>query len=390
MSRVTVIVPTHNRANLVVDAIDSLLAQTYDDLRVVVVIDGSTDHTHEAIAHYGGLIATIFQANAGPSAARNRGIRAADSEFIAFLDDDDTVSPTKIERQVAYLDAHPDVDVVYCGWQIIHPDRFTVREEIRPDREGDLLKALLLEGRLFPLHAALLRRDCVEDAGLFDETIPTGEDGEFWIRVARTGHQFGCIPEPLCQYHMTPSRLARDLEKRKEGLANVLHHIFDDPDLPPEIAVLREEVYARRYLELGLDCYAFSVTEADDRLALARDYLSRALSLRPRILEGRLDFLDLVTHRAIELDPVRPELHIRRMMSRLFSAAAHWDWLLSRVLGRLHIVLAFQAYQIGNPAHVVPHVLRAIRYDPTWLGNRGVVSIFVRSLLGRKMQHRLA
>src|SRR5687767_13189801 len=101
---VSVIIPTYNRASVVCRAIDSVLGQTYGNIEVIVVDDGSTDETLERLHSYGDRIRVLTQANAGPSVARNRGIAVATGGIVAFLDSDDYWLPTKVARQVVLLE----------------------------------------------------------------------------------------------------------------------------------------------------------------------------------------------------------------------------------------------------------------------------------------------
>jgi glycosyltransferase involved in cell wall biosynthesis len=120
MAKVSVIIPTYNRAHVICRAIDSVLAQTYPDYEIIVVDDGSTDQTAHVLSFYTDRIRYIYQANGGVSKAReNTGIKAAAGEYICFLDSDDAFLPNKLELQVGYLDNHPEIDVVLGGWQII-------------------------------------------------------------------------------------------------------------------------------------------------------------------------------------------------------------------------------------------------------------------------------
>jgi glycosyltransferase involved in cell wall biosynthesis len=377
-----VIVPTYNRAHLVCQAIDSLLAQTYHDFEIIVVDDGSADNTREALSRYGERIHYIFQQNAGLSAARNTGIRASKGELLAFLDDDDTMSPTKLEVQVAYLNTHPDVGVVYCGYQVVDADNQLVQKEVRPTLEGNILKELLLELYLFPPVATLTRRDCLDRVGLFDEVLQSCQDDDLWYRIAMAGYRFGCIEQPLCQYRNSRDSLGKDIAKLEHDVTIILQRVFNNPELPMDIVTLRDEVYARRYLDFGLNYYGRSHAETDAQMESARRYVSEALALKPTVLENRPEFYDLVTHRAIELEPGDPEAHVRRVMSTLFSAADKRARLESRLLARLHVILAFRGYTANHRSQVVRHVLAGLQHDPTWLRNRGLISIFLRALLG--------
>lgn len=380
MPRVSVIIPTYNRAHLVGEAIQSLFNQTYRDFEIIVVDNGSADNTREVLSRYGERIRYLFQQNAGPAAARNTGIRASTGEMLAFLDDDDTVSPTKLAHQVAYLDARPDIAVVYTGWQIIGADGTTLLREVRPVWQGEILKDLLLEEYLFPIHSILIRRECFDRVGLFDETLPTSEEVDLWYRLARI-YRFGCIAQPLCQYRTTPNSLGQDFNKLERTLPIILQRVFSDPELPADIAALRDEVYARRYLEFSQNYYARSTADSDARMESARRYVSKALALKPTILEERREYFDLLVHKAIKLESGDLEANLRRMMSTLFSEAANRARLEARLLARLHIILAFRGYRAKRRWQVVRHALQGVMHDPSWLINRGVVSIVLRSLL---------
>ncbi|HEU5321302.1 MAG TPA: glycosyltransferase family A protein, partial [Methylomirabilota bacterium] len=117
---VSVVIPTFNCAPFVAEAVESVRAQTWADLEVVVVDDGSTDDTARVLEPYrqSGAIRYLRQDNRGPSAARNAGIRAARGRYVAFLDADDTIPPSSIERRLRFLDAHPDVAVVFTDCYI--------------------------------------------------------------------------------------------------------------------------------------------------------------------------------------------------------------------------------------------------------------------------------
>src|ERR1035438_7707365 len=113
---VSVIIPAFNSARYLADAVESVFAQTYSEVECIVIDDGSTDHTNELLkellkVHPG--LKTARKTNGGPSSARNMGLRESTGDFISFLDADDALIPDKIERQVAFLNAHPDVGIVY-------------------------------------------------------------------------------------------------------------------------------------------------------------------------------------------------------------------------------------------------------------------------------------
>ena len=135
--RVSVVIPTYNRAGCLPRAIDSVLAQTFDDYEIIVIDDGSSDNTSEVLAAYGDRVCVVKQVNQGVSAARNHGIRVARGEFVAFLDSDDEWLPRKLEAQVQYLNSHSDVGFAGCLGYCREEDGtfFSFDENDRPEYE---------------------------------------------------------------------------------------------------------------------------------------------------------------------------------------------------------------------------------------------------------------
>jgi glycosyltransferase involved in cell wall biosynthesis len=189
---VSAIIPTWNRRELVQRAIDSALAQTLPPEEIIVVDDGSTDGTGEALrSRYGSLIGERIvyhrQDNAGVSAARNAGMRLARGRCFALLDSDDLWRPEKNAHQLEWLDAHPDFGMVLCDVVRVDADGtpfdvFRRREVLRED--GWALRWLLLNPSLVPA-SAMFRREVFETCGGFDTTLRTAEDIDFHLRVAR-------------------------------------------------------------------------------------------------------------------------------------------------------------------------------------------------------------
>lgn len=386
MPRVSIIVPTYNRAHTITRALDSLLVQTYPDLEIIVVDDGSTDSTRDILAGYDDRVRYHYQQNAGPAAARNTGIRMARGEFIGFLDSDDTVSPTKVALQVALLDARPEIDWVVTGVQMIAEDGETVLEEIVTFNVDEILKEILLtvSRGLFPPHVPLMRRECIERVGLFDETLPAREEQDFWIRVAMAGCKAALIEQALCQFWITAGSRGQNLSNVQRAYPRILDKVFSNPDLPPAVLALKEDLYARAYLEFGLYHLRHSRTEVGSEMDAARAYFIKAHTLRSAILTWRQNHFndfDVLPYKAIELDPQDPEACLRRLFKSLFAGVSVPDWLLPRLLSRLHVILAFRAHEAGERSQVVAHMLRGAYYYPGAMRDRGTASVFLRSLL---------
>jgi len=202
--RVSTIIPTYNRAALVCAAIDSVRRQTYRNVEIVVVDDGSTDDTQARLRAYGSSIQLITQDNAGPAVARNRGIEGARGEIITFLDSDDTWRPTKLERQVRLLEQAGDaVTTCICNTEMVFPDGHKTTtfqySNIAPScAEGIWLNVAEVLASRFLLftQAAAVRRKVIEKVGGFDESLRFLEDYEFPLRLALEG-PWAFIRDPL-------------------------------------------------------------------------------------------------------------------------------------------------------------------------------------------------
>jgi GT2 family glycosyltransferase len=214
---VSVITPTHNRARSLGRALDSVFAQEGSperfELEVLVIDDASTDETPELIRGYPRVRYIRMPQNLGTSAARNAGLKEARGRYVAFLDDDDAWLPWKLRRQVALLDAYPDVGVAY-GQEI---RTFGLDVFVWPDADeavsGWIARSLLTD---CPVNTSsvLVRRTALQQAGYFDETLRCWEDYDLWLRLA-ISERFRFLPGPAVIYHVSPS--GRFLSAAKTG-----------------------------------------------------------------------------------------------------------------------------------------------------------------------------
>lgn len=198
---VSVVLPTYNRADLLARSLRSVLEQSWRDLEVIVVDDGSTDHTAEVVRSCGDPRVRYVERreNAGAAVARNTGIEAAAGRFIAFQDSDDVWHPEALEKRMqAFADAPADTGVVYCGFWRTQDGRkrYIPARHIEP-RDGEVLGSLL-RGNFVSTQTAVVRRACFERVGPFDADLPPLEDWDFFLRVA-AHYAFRLVDEALVE-----------------------------------------------------------------------------------------------------------------------------------------------------------------------------------------------
>ena len=196
MPRVSVIIPTYNRAALVQEAVASVLAQTYRDFELLVVDDASTDGTSTALAVFNGKIQVLSRpVRGGVSAARNTGINAAQGEWLAFLDSDDLWLPEKLARQLDFMAAQPHLFLSQTE-EIWVRRGVKVNPPVTHKKEGGRILLRSLERCLVSPSAVILHRRLFSDHGGFDEDLPAAEDYDLWLRLSWR-YDVGLLPEPL-------------------------------------------------------------------------------------------------------------------------------------------------------------------------------------------------
>jgi glycosyltransferase involved in cell wall biosynthesis len=192
---ISVVIPCFNAERWVGEAIGSCLAQTRQPDEIIVVDDGSTDGSEDAIARFGDRVCYVHQANAGGCRARNAGFALSSGAFIQFLDADDFLLPGKLEHQAAVM-AETGAAAVYGDWQhqFHEPDgRVWLQEPKISGTPPDILEALIADWWVPPV-AVLYRREIVEAVGGWDESLPAAQDRDFFLRVAMATNRIEYAP----------------------------------------------------------------------------------------------------------------------------------------------------------------------------------------------------
>jgi glycosyltransferase involved in cell wall biosynthesis len=260
---VSVVVAAYNMDRYVREAVDSVLAQEWPALEVIVVDDGSTDATVAALAAYAGesRVRVIRQANAGQTVAKNVGLRAARGEYVGFCDADNAWLPGKLSRQVPLLEAAPDAAVAYGDIALFDGEGRPLPAPPVKRYGGRITQRLLLEN-FVTFNTALARRRVLEEFGGFDESLRMAIDYDLWLRIS-TRYEFVYLPEPLVRYRIWGGQMSHRVEER---FANFLS-LFE------------------RFLAAHPDC----VTPAEARRVWAVNYAQRGRSrAQRRLFRGAL------------------------------------------------------------------------------------------------------
>ena len=220
MSKISVIIPTFNRAGCIEEAIKSVLAQTYQDFEIIIVDDGSTDDTKSfveaVIKKNPGKIRYKYISNSGPGAARNFGILEAQGEYITFLDSDDLWLPEKLERSYSFITQYNFDWISTACCRTMNVDKYeeeilTLNDAFLSGNKIHFLKKGLFffsEAHVYP-GSVMIHRKCFKKTGLFDVSLRIGEDTDMWLRLEEAGHSGGYLAEPLFVYRVTSESITQ-------------------------------------------------------------------------------------------------------------------------------------------------------------------------------------
>ncbi len=252
---VSVIIPTHNRAELVGQAVQSVLNQTYRKMEIIVVDDGSTDNTRDVLRKYHATIRYIYQERSERSRARNEGFRYSKGDYVAFLDSDDLWLPMKIEKQVQVLNGNSDIGLVYTEVQYIdingrpYIGDICWDKPVRPALYEDLMTHNVITGTT---SSVMVRRTCLDKVGLFDESMNTCEDLDLYRRIARY-HNFHKIELTLTKFRIHAGNTQHNASAMAEGWEIIINKISQDT--PPDFEYYKNEAIIKILFRVG-DLYS--------------------------------------------------------------------------------------------------------------------------------------
>jgi glycosyltransferase involved in cell wall biosynthesis len=218
MATVDVIIPAYNAAKYLPAALESVGSQTFKNWQIVLVDDGSTDNTAEVVApfldRFGPRMRYIKQENHGMSAARNTAVRSSTSEYIALLDADDVWMPCRLSASLEVLAERPKAGLAYGQVTRIDPEGGIVSDWLGnlTNSEGSIAPHIYMRTVELPCPTITVRRRCLDDVGLFDETMRATEDRDLWLRIALR-HEIAFVPKIIACYRASPGSMSTNSQR---------------------------------------------------------------------------------------------------------------------------------------------------------------------------------
>jgi len=225
MPKVSIVIPAYNAEAFIEETIDNAFKQTITDFEMIVVDDGSTDRTKQVIEKYTDKIIYIYQKNQGTSAARNTGIYCAQGQYIAFLDSDDIWFPSKLERQINYLESNPKIDLVGCDAELINENGKSFNKFYSKGKKYDVspdeMFAQLLKKDFIPISSVVVKKSLARALGGFDLSMDC-EDYEFLLRAVQK-YNIAFIDDVLMQYRISPNNKSQNLERQHRDIIKIMN-----------------------------------------------------------------------------------------------------------------------------------------------------------------------
>lgn len=254
--KVSVIIPTYNREKTILRALQSVLDQTYANIEVLVIDDGSTDSTAEIVNSISDerVKYIVLEKNGGPAGARNVGVQMASGEWIAFQDSDDCWHKDKLEVQMAYAKEHPEYSMIYCMYNVNFEDGRTVVVPSQPlpeEMQDDMLNTLLVRN-VIGAPCILVKKKEFLTVGGFNTTYNALEDWEFAIRFAKK-YRIGFAAKPLLECYMSSSGVSSNMGAYFEARCKMLGQYKTEMIQNDLLEIVMQDILVRAQQEGVLD-----------------------------------------------------------------------------------------------------------------------------------------
>lgn len=287
MPTVSIITPTYNRFNLLPQAIQSVLAQTFADFEMLIIDDGSEPGIEPVVNEFADKrLIYLHQKHSGRSIARNLGLQAARGEFIAFLDDDDLFYSQKFAHEVAFFHKHPQVDIISSGFRLIDAEKKRISVWKPWLHKPDLNAGNCLYGCPLASCASVFRSSALMRMDhWFDPAFFIAQTDDFFLRMLLSGARFEWLKMVLSDYRLMRERPNTFIVDMYNAYHQVLIKILDNEKLPPNISSQRQDILLRHTLNSAWRAYAFKMVTTGQR------FLLQALLKEPRLANDQVEIL---------------------------------------------------------------------------------------------------
>lgn len=262
MPKVSIITPFYRGNTFIRSALEGIAGQTYGDFEYILVNDGSDEDPSQMVKELlGDRAIYLRQENKGQAAATNRGIAVAKGEYVAFCDQDDWWLPEKLEKQIAFLETHPEIAMVYTDALMADAEGKLLKKTWMHSRRvapcagayGDCIAALFNRNFIPAQLAVLIRKSVFDSVGMFNEHFSSAYDYEYWFRVLEAGHAIGYIDEPLVVWRTHEGQESNNILKAKRMQVGILGEFLRRrKDFMVTYPVLVMKKIAKSYVRLGM------------------------------------------------------------------------------------------------------------------------------------------
>jgi glycosyltransferase involved in cell wall biosynthesis len=369
---VSVVTPCYNAARFIEETIRSVQEQDYAHIEHIVVDGASTDGTVEILRRHPHLT-LVSEPDQGQSNALNKGFNLAHGAIVGWLNADDVYSPGAVATAVSYLQAHPDVGVVYGDCAIIDEEgRVTGRF---PAGQFELAEEVLENRVAQP--STFLRCSALQASGGVDESLHYVMDYDLWLRLAAKGVKFAYIPYLFAKFRMCAgTKTVSQAERFWPEVVESYDRFFDSVALPEGVRALKHTARDRALWRAGLAYFAAGITSSGRHFCRLAVESGQLLETEPEWA------VDTLLRQALESSSGTGEMYALNIL-RSLDLPKKYDWFTARLApARIYEALAFKHYREREMADVRRFAAKSISVDVTRLRNLGLVSIFAESLLG--------
>ena len=378
---VSVVMAVYNGEPYLAETVQSILNQSYTDFEFIIVDDGSTDDTWKTLTRFAEQDARLVllrnQPNVGVVRSLNRGLDQSRGKIIVRQDADDLSSPERIQKQMAFLDTHPDYGLVAAVPQLIDMDGAPLERTGWDATQNEEIQTKLLDYMCLCGPSIAIRRECLEAVGFyFAEGLDASEDYDLCLRLAEVT-KLASLGGALYLYRQHPAsasskRAQQQMFNKAVALERALYRRYGKNPPSHHVALV-----SRDYMHAAI----ISFVRQD--MEMARHSLQRALEVYQPLLDSDQPVEELV-RAYTPLDSIDAALrYTESVFDDLLPKTRRLNRMKARLLGDLHLSQVFAGANQNQLEQVKDHLWLGIRYNPTWLFNRGVVSILAKSMFRR-------